>query len=153
MTTVKQLTSKDLRAMVNAGNAQLKVYGKDVFDGRIEYLKSLPKTRSHRILTKEVMYRRHVHSYTKALISAIKDSVTQQENPANRIISSCKIVPERYLHVVYVTSDVDGWAEEEKELFSFYPDEMSFSPYEFLGISEKDAINLFHKKNMAYLRS
>jgi hypothetical protein len=42
---------------------------------------------------------------------------------------------------------------ERKDLFSFYPDEISFSAGEFLGLSEEQAHNLRHKKDVAYLRN
>jgi hypothetical protein len=42
---------------------------------------------------------------------------------------------------------------ERKDLFSFYPDEISFSVGEFVGLTEREAHNLRHKKDVAYLRS
>ena len=42
---------------------------------------------------------------------------------------------------------------EQKVLFSFYPDEIKFSAGEFIGLSEGEAWDLFHKKDVAYLRS
>lgn len=41
----------------------------------------------------------------------------------------------------------------EKTLFSFYPDELSFSPSEFIGLTEQQGHELFHCKDVAYLRS
>lgn len=40
-----------------------------------------------------------------------------------------------------------------KELFSFYPDEISFSESEFIGKTEEEAHALRHKKDVGYLRS
>jgi hypothetical protein len=40
-----------------------------------------------------------------------------------------------------------------KTLFSYYPDEISFTPDEFIGLSYDEAIALFHKKDVKYLRS
>jgi hypothetical protein len=40
-----------------------------------------------------------------------------------------------------------------KSLFWFYPDEISFSPSEFIGLTEEDARSLYHKKDIAYLQS
>jgi len=40
-----------------------------------------------------------------------------------------------------------------KTLFSFYPDEVSFEPSEFVGLTEAEAHSLFQKKDTAYLRS
>ena len=42
---------------------------------------------------------------------------------------------------------------ERKDLFSFYPDEIDFSVGEFIGLTEREAHNLRHKKDVAYLRS
>jgi len=38
-------------------------------------------------------------------------------------------------------------------LFSYYPDEISFTPDEFVGLFREEALELFHKKDVAYLRS
>jgi len=40
-----------------------------------------------------------------------------------------------------------------KELFEFYPDEISFCPTEFEGLTETEARALRHKKDVAYIRS
>jgi hypothetical protein len=40
-----------------------------------------------------------------------------------------------------------------KTLFSFYPDEVSFQPSEFAGLTEEEAHSLFQRKDTAYLRS
>ena len=40
-----------------------------------------------------------------------------------------------------------------KNLFSFYPDEVSFRASEFIGLSEEEAHSLFQQKDTAYLRS
>jgi hypothetical protein len=42
---------------------------------------------------------------------------------------------------------------QTKELFTFYPDEISFQPKEFIGLTAREAVSLFHKKDVAYLRS
>jgi hypothetical protein len=39
------------------------------------------------------------------------------------------------------------------ELFSFYPDELSFSESEFIGLTKSQAMQLRHNKDVAYLRS
>ena len=41
----------------------------------------------------------------------------------------------------------------KKELFSFYPDELSFSDVEFIGLTESQAYELRHRKDVTYLRS
>jgi hypothetical protein len=42
---------------------------------------------------------------------------------------------------------------ETKELFSYYPDEISFHPEELVGLTEDEAYELRQKKDVAYLRS
>ena len=42
---------------------------------------------------------------------------------------------------------------ETKELFSYYPDEIRFSESELIGLTEKEARELRHKKDVNYLRS
>jgi hypothetical protein len=41
----------------------------------------------------------------------------------------------------------------KKVLFDFYPDEISFAPSEFVGLTVSEAHDLKHKKDVAYLRS
>jgi hypothetical protein len=40
-----------------------------------------------------------------------------------------------------------------KRLFSFYPDEVSFHPSDFIGLTEPEAHRLHQRKDVAYLRS
>jgi hypothetical protein len=40
-----------------------------------------------------------------------------------------------------------------KNLFSFYPDEVSFQSSEFIGLTEEEAHSLFQQKDRAYLRA
>ena len=40
-----------------------------------------------------------------------------------------------------------------KRLFSFFPDEVSFQPSEFAGLTEEEAHSLFQRKDTTYLRS
>jgi hypothetical protein len=39
-----------------------------------------------------------------------------------------------------------------KELFEFYPDELSFQAHEFVGLTEREAHDLFTKRDLAYIR-
>jgi hypothetical protein len=39
----------------------------------------------------------------------------------------------------------------KKELFSYYPDEISFTKHEFIGRTEQEAYNLRGKKDRVYL--
>jgi molybdopterin-guanine dinucleotide biosynthesis protein A len=40
-----------------------------------------------------------------------------------------------------------------KDLFSFYPDELSFAEHEFVNKTEAEARQLFHAKDVRYLQS
>jgi len=51
--------------------------------------------------------------------------------------------------VVHVTFD-DG---TQKDLFSFYPDEIRFDEGELVGLTETEAHELRRQKDMAFLRS
>jgi hypothetical protein len=50
---------------------------------------------------------------------------------------------------VFVTLE-DG---KEHRLFDYYPDELRFSPDEFVGLTVEEAHNLKQKKDVAYLQS
>jgi hypothetical protein len=43
--------------------------------------------------------------------------------------------------------------EEEEMLFEYYPDETSFHPGEFVGLTRDQALRLRRQKDVAYLRS
>lgn len=43
--------------------------------------------------------------------------------------------------------------EEEKELFSYYPDEISFNSKEFIGLTEEQGRQLKFNKDKQYLQS
>jgi len=38
-------------------------------------------------------------------------------------------------------------------LYNYYPDEISFTTEELLGLTRKQAIQLYHKKDVAYIQS
>lgn len=44
----------------------------------------------------------------------------------------------------------DGTTEE---LFSYYPDELIFSPTDFIGLTRSEAMEVRHRKDVAYLQS
>lgn len=58
------------------------------------------------------------------------------------------LLPE--MPTVYVKY-VEG--EEFERLFTYYPDEISFAPAEFIGLTEREARTLFHRKDVDYLKS
>ena len=41
----------------------------------------------------------------------------------------------------------------EKVVLSYYSDELSFHPSEFIGLTEAEVGQLFHQRDVAYLRS
>ena len=43
--------------------------------------------------------------------------------------------------------------KKEQYLFEYYPDEISFTPQEFVGLTRSEAIHLKFKKDKAYLQS
>lgn len=53
------------------------------------------------------------------------------------------------LPAVYIKVE-DG---EEQKLFDFYPDELSFTAGEFIGLTVEEAHRLKLKKDVAYLQS
>lgn len=42
---------------------------------------------------------------------------------------------------------------ELEDLFTYYPDELSFTASEFIGLTREQAIDYYHSKDIAYLRS
>lgn len=50
-----------------------------------------------------------------------------------------------------VTATFDDGSTED--LFSFYPDEISFSSAEFIGLTRSQALDLRHNKDVDYLQS
>lgn len=42
---------------------------------------------------------------------------------------------------------------ESKVLFSYYPDEISFTEQEFVGLTEVQAVDLKYAKDLAYIKS
>jgi hypothetical protein len=75
-------------------------------------------------------------------------------NVTEPTITACKIgpYPKSFfdpMPKVAVTYN-DG---KEETLFTFYPDELSFSEREFIGLTRDQAMRLRHRKDVAYLQS
>jgi hypothetical protein len=88
------------------------------------------------------------------IVNSIVAAAKNQEDPKNRIIVECEIREAKGRNQVIITSNCDGWAEDKhKLLFSYYNDELSFSAHEFIGLTEQQGHDLFHKKDVAYLQS
>lgn len=64
-------------------------------------------------------------------------------------IKTCEIKEERFKNIVSVVYD-DGTVEDC--IGSYYPDELSFTPDEFIGLTRKEASELMENKDKAYLR-
>jgi hypothetical protein len=72
--------------------------------------------------------------------------------PIPRIIA-CEIGPMPQLGdpMPKVTATFDDG--RQKVLFSYYPDEISFTPQEFVGLTEDEARQLFGRKDRVFLKS
>jgi hypothetical protein len=64
------------------------------------------------------------------------------------IIIGGQDVGEGLKHVVVTYED-----GREEELFSFYTDELVFSPQEFVGLTKEQALDLFRRRDIEYLQS
>lgn len=49
--------------------------------------------------------------------------------------------------------DVEYEDGAQENIISFYPDEIRFLPDEFIGMTRQQAINHYHNRDIAYLRS
>lgn len=85
--------------------------------------------------------------------SADTDALSLHDNPAPvPTAKKIKAVTQRIMHgdcSVNATFE-DG---ETVYLFSYYIDELSFDDSEFIGLTQKEAMALRHKKDVAYLQS
>ena len=64
-------------------------------------------------------------------------------------IKEVKFTKDRFRILVHAIFE-DG---SQSTLFDYFPDELSFTEEEFIGLTEKEAMDLFHKKDKEYLRS
>ncbi len=65
-------------------------------------------------------------------------------------IKICEIKTERFRNIISVVYDDNT---EDDRLGSYFPDELSFTPDEFVGLTEKEATDLMHNRDKTYLRS
>ena len=63
-------------------------------------------------------------------------------------IKKVKFVKNKFQTEVLVTFEDDSFLT----LFSYYPDELSFTEDEFIGLTVQEALSLVHKKDKEYLR-
>lgn len=64
-------------------------------------------------------------------------------------IARCEITSLRFKNDVHVMYN-DGTVEK---LFDYYPDELTFTEREFIGLTKVEAIALFRYRDMTYLRN
>ena len=86
------------------------------------------------------------------MLEVLKKNMDYCDNPSNRIITECEIYKNRFKNEVWIKSNCDGWAEDVKMLFTYYPDELHFTEREFIGLTEAKATKLFYDRTKAYLR-
>lgn len=91
----------------------------------------------------------------EAIVNCIVASINEQEDAANRVITACEITEYEAICgrmcSVNVTSDCDGWAEDtNKHLFSFDPYKISFTAEELIGLTEKNAKDLYKTRDDAF---
>ena len=75
---------------------------------------------------------------------------------SERTIAACRIGPypksfADFFNMPKVAVTYTDGAQET--LFTFYPDELSFSEREFIGLTRDQAMSLRHRKDVNYLRS
>ena len=65
-------------------------------------------------------------------------------------IKQCKIEEKGFKNIISVAYD-DG--SKDDKLGSYYPDELYYDEYEFIGLTRQEAIDLMTKRDTAFLRS
>ena len=60
---------------------------------------------------------------------------------------------EKYRCFVENYVDVEYENGDKETIFSYFPDELAFSSDEFTNLTKDEALKLFHKKDVEYLRS
>lgn len=106
-----------------------------------------------KLMTREKLVNDSIKSCVNDIVYDIMENVKRQEVPANRVITECEIIDKGLRNEVWIKSNCDGWCEDVKLLFSYYPDELSFVAGEFINRTEQQAIELYLKRDVAYLRS
>lgn len=68
----------------------------------------------------------------------INNIIDECEDPANRVITGCLVGSKN----VYITSNCDGWAEDQAKPLMPFDIETSFEPNDFIGLTEADAMQM-----------
>ena len=69
-----------------------------------------------------------------------------------KIVAAQIILPQRFGDMAMVMIKLAGETEERK-LFNYFHDEISFTANELVGLTVDEAEQLRHKKDVAYLQS
>lgn len=67
------------------------------------------------------------------------------------VIKECMIKEDEYENFVFVKTNETG--DERTLLFSYYPDEISFTTDELIGLTIDEAFELKKQKDIRYLQS
>ena len=70
---------------------------------------------------------------------------------AKNVIKECMIKKDKYENFVFVKTNETG--NEETLLFTYYPDEISFTTDELIGLTIDEAFKLKKQKDLRYLQS
>ncbi len=71
----------------------------------------------------------------------------------NKIVEVEIVPPKGFGDHAVVLVAYDHFPEVMEKLFSFFDDEISFSKRELIGLTADEASQLYHQKDVAYLRS
>lgn len=69
------------------------------------------------------------------------------------IIETAQIKPSMFGNEVLVRFEGGEGDDPPHLLMTYYPDELTFTASEFIGLTKEQALRLFHDKDVAYLRS
>lgn len=82
----------------------------------------------------------------------------QHQTQGDKVSDTKRIVnvrlepPRKFGDMAKVFADLAG-SDGEELLFSYFADEISFTPAELVGLTVEQANRLYHEKDVAYLRS
>lgn len=65
----------------------------------------------------------------------INNTIDKCEDPANRVITGCLVGSKN----VYITSNCDGWAEDQAKPLMSFDIKTSLEPCDFIGLTEAEA--------------
>lgn len=71
--------------------------------------------------------------------------------PPKKSVADPNIHPQQVMHQATVVGDMSNG--DKILLIRYFEDELSFSPNEFIGLNKDECVELFHKKDIEYLRT